>query len=63
MRITSRGGKRYVFVVVLDYSCFTWTLIPASKDESFEKFLVFLKKSENRVGHLLISLRSDHGKE
>jgi len=52
-----------VFVVVLDYSCFTWTLIPASKDESFEKFLVFLKKSENRVGHLLISLRSDHGKE
>jgi len=30
MRITSRGGKRYVFVVVDDYSRFTWTLIGKS---------------------------------
>jgi len=44
MRITSRGGKRYVFVIVDDYSHFTWTLFLASKDESFEKFLVPLKK-------------------
>jgi len=63
MRITSRGGKRYVFVIVNDYSCFTWTLFLASKDESFEKFLVLLKKIEKKVGHSLISLRSDYGKE
>ena len=42
MRITSRGGKRYVLVIVDDYSRFTWTLFLASKDEIFEKFLVFL---------------------
>jgi len=36
----------------------------ASKDESFEKFLVFLKRAEKRVvGHSLIYLRSDHGKK
>ena len=34
MRITS---KRYVLVVVDDYSRFTWTLFLASKDETFEK--------------------------
>jgi len=63
MRITSTGGKRYVLVIVDDYSRFTWTFFLASKDESFEKFLVFLKRTEKRVGHSLISLRSDHGKE
>ena len=63
LRITSRGGKRYVFVIVDDYSRFTWTLFLTSKDESFEKFLVLLKKVEKRVGHSLVSLRSDHGKE
>jgi len=33
------------------------------KDESFDKFLVFLEKTEKRGGHSLICLRSDHGKE
>jgi len=32
MRIMSSGGKRYVCVIVDDYSCFTWTLFLASKD-------------------------------
>jgi len=63
MRVTSRGGKRYELVIVDDYSRFTWTLFLASKDETFEKFLIFLKRAEKRVGHSLICLRSDHGKE
>jgi len=63
MRITSRDGKRYVLVILDDYSCFTWTLFLVSKDETFEKFLVFLKRTEKRVGHSLVSLRSDHDKE
>jgi len=52
-----------VLVVVDDYSRFTWTLFLASKDESSDKFLVFLKKTERTVGHSLVSLRSNHGKE
>ena len=63
MRITSRGGKRYVLAIVDDYSHFTWTLFLASKEETFEKFLMFLKRTEKRVGHSLVSLRFDYGKK
>ena len=63
MRITSRGGKRYVFVIVDDYSRFTWTLFLTSKHESFEKFLVLLKKVKKRVGSSLVSLRPNYCKE
>jgi len=44
MRVISRGGKRYVRVIVDDYSHFTWTLFLASKDETFEKFMFSLKE-------------------
>jgi len=52
-----------VFVIVDDYSGFTWTLFLGSKDETFKKFLVFLKRTEKRVEHSLVCLKFDHGKE
>ena len=52
-----------MLVIVDDYSRFTWTLFLTSKYETFEKFLVFLKRVEKRVGHSLICLRSDLCKE
>ena len=38
MRVQCRGGKSYVFVIVDDYSRFTWTLFLATKDETFTMF-------------------------
>ncbi|XP_070050855.1 uncharacterized protein [Nicotiana tomentosiformis] len=32
MRVASRGGKKYIFVIVDDYSRFTWTLFLRTKD-------------------------------
>ena len=61
--ILSHHGYKYYVSFINDYSHLTWTLFLASKDESVEKFLVLLKKIEKRVGHSLVSLRSDHGKE
>jgi len=52
MRIMSRRGKRYVCVIVDDYSHFTWTLVLSSKDETFENFVAFLKKAKKRVDTL-----------
>ncbi|XP_019226852.1 PREDICTED: uncharacterized protein LOC109208237 [Nicotiana attenuata] len=36
IRVRSRGGTRYVFVIVDDFSKYTWTLFLGSKDETFE---------------------------
>ena len=41
----------------------TWTSFLAFKDETFEKFVSFLKKVEKRIGQYLVCLRSDHGIE
>ncbi|XP_070036449.1 uncharacterized protein [Nicotiana tomentosiformis] len=43
MRVTSRGGKKYIFVIVDDYSRFTWTLFLKTKDETFLVFAAFVK--------------------
>ena len=63
MRVRSKGGKRYVFVIVDDFSRFTWTLFLASKEESFETFSIFIKTFRKTLGLSLISMRSDHGTE
>ncbi|XP_070026224.1 uncharacterized protein [Nicotiana sylvestris] len=44
MRVQSRGEKKYIFVIVDDYSRFTWTLFLITKDETFEVFVAFVKK-------------------
>lgn len=38
MRVQSPGGARYMFVIVDDYSRFTWTLFLRSKDEVHSRF-------------------------
>ena len=49
MRVQSRGGKRYVFVVVDDYSRFTWTMFLATKDETFTMFEIFAKLFQKKI--------------
>ncbi|GJY90551.1 retrovirus-related pol polyprotein from transposon TNT 1-94 [Tanacetum coccineum] len=44
MRIASINGKRYVLVIVDDYSRCTWELFLRSKDEAPEEIKTFLKK-------------------
>ncbi|XP_070020619.1 uncharacterized protein [Nicotiana sylvestris] len=39
----SRGGKKYIFVIVDDYYRFTWTLFLKTKDETFPVFAAFVK--------------------
>ncbi|XP_070031226.1 uncharacterized protein [Nicotiana tomentosiformis] len=63
LRRLSRGGKRYVMVLVDDYSRITWTLILTSKDESFDIFTSFVRKIQKQLGNQLVSIRSDHGTE
>nr|GEY67667.1 hypothetical protein [Tanacetum cinerariifolium] len=45
MRIESINKKRYVLVVVDDYSRYTWVFFLHSKDEAFEVIISFIKKT------------------
>nr|GEW00744.1 hypothetical protein [Tanacetum cinerariifolium] len=46
MRIESINEKRYVLVVVDDYSWYTWVFFLHSKDEAFEAIISFIKKTQ-----------------
>ncbi|XP_043692925.1 uncharacterized protein LOC122643365, partial [Telopea speciosissima] len=59
----SLGGSRYTFVIVDDFSRFTWTLFLKHKDEAFDEFASLCKRIQNQKGYLITTIRSDHGGE
>nr|GEW11448.1 hypothetical protein [Tanacetum cinerariifolium] len=50
MRIASINGKRYVLVIVDDYSRYTWVHFLRSKDEAPEVIIKFLKRITQQNG-------------
>ena len=62
-RTPSFGGNRYVFVIVDDFSRFTWVIFLKHKDETFENFICFVKRIQNLKCSNISSIRSDHGGE
>ncbi|GJV62308.1 retrovirus-related pol polyprotein from transposon TNT 1-94 [Tanacetum coccineum] len=61
MRIASINGKRYVLVIVDDYSRYTWVLFLRSKDEAPEEIKTFLKKITVLLQAPVIIVRTDNG--
>ncbi len=53
----------YGFVIVDDYSRYTWVYLLAKKSETFSYFTKFAKLVQNEKGVPIVSLRSDHGRE
>ena len=62
-QITSLGGKRYCFVIVDDYSRYTWVLFLIHKDEAFNNFTSLFAKVQNLIGLNIVRIRSDNGSE
>lgn len=63
INMLSLGRKRYVFVIVDDYSRFTWVIFLGHKDETFERFVEYCNRVENEQGLKINTIRSDHGGE
>ena len=63
MDVFSMGGKSYGFVIVDDYSRFTWVYFLTHKDEALHTFIRHCKKVQNEKGLTLINVRSDHDGE
>nr|GEY38502.1 hypothetical protein [Tanacetum cinerariifolium] len=63
MRIASINGKRYVLVIVDDYSRYTWVHFLRSKDEAPEVIIKFLKRITVLLQSPVIIIRTDNGTE
>nr|GEW45171.1 hypothetical protein [Tanacetum cinerariifolium] len=63
MRIASINGKRYVLVIMDDYSRYTWVHFLRSKDEAPEVIIKFLKRISVLLQSLIIIIRTDNSTE
>nr|GFB37264.1 integrase, catalytic region, zinc finger, CCHC-type, peptidase aspartic, catalytic [Tanacetum cinerariifolium] len=61
MRVQSINGKRYVLVVVDDYSRYTWIFFLHSKDEASEVIISFIKKTQVNLQLKVQRVRIDNG--
>ncbi|GJZ52068.1 retrovirus-related pol polyprotein from transposon TNT 1-94 [Tanacetum coccineum] len=63
MRVASVNGKKYVLVIVDDYSRFTWVKCLRSKDEALDFIIKFLKMIQVRLKTPVRCIRTDNGTE
>nr|GEV36090.1 hypothetical protein [Tanacetum cinerariifolium] len=61
MRVTSINRKKYILVIVNDYSRYTWTLFLRSKDKTPEVLKDFLMMIQRSLQALVINVRTDRG--
>ncbi|GJV96018.1 retrovirus-related pol polyprotein from transposon TNT 1-94 [Tanacetum coccineum] len=63
MRVASVNGKKYILVIVDDYSRFTWVKCLRSKDEASAFIINFLKMIQVRLKETVRRIRTDNGTE
>nr|GEY36774.1 retrovirus-related Pol polyprotein from transposon TNT 1-94 [Tanacetum cinerariifolium] len=63
MHVESINGKRYVLVVVDDYSLDTWVFFLHSKDEALDVIISFIKKTQVNLQLQVQRVRTDNGTE
>nr|GEU77494.1 ribonuclease H-like domain-containing protein [Tanacetum cinerariifolium] len=63
MRIQSINGRKYILVIVDDFSQFTWVKILRSKDEVPEFVIKFLKMIQVHLNATVRNIKTDNGTE
>ncbi|GKC95400.1 putative ribonuclease H-like domain-containing protein [Tanacetum coccineum] len=63
MRVESINGKKYVLVIVDDYSRYTWTQFLRSKDETPGVLIDFLTLVKRGLHAQVTTVRTDKGTE
>ncbi|GJX35033.1 retrovirus-related pol polyprotein from transposon TNT 1-94 [Tanacetum coccineum] len=61
MRVASVNGKKYIVIIVDDYSRFTWVKFLRSKYEAPDFIIKFLKMIQVRLKVLVRRIRTDNG--
>ena len=62
-RTESLGGKRYIMVVVDNFTRYTWVILLRSKLDSPKHFKALCTRLQNEKSLKIDRIRSDHGKE
>ena len=62
-RVQSLGGKKYILVVVDDFTRYTWVVLLRDKAEAPKKMIHLCKKLQVEKGTVISRIRSDHGWE
>ena len=60
LRIKSHGGNYYVFMIIDDFSRFTWTLFLSHNSDTFQAFKNLAKVCQKEKGSIILSLKSDY---
>ncbi|GJW93706.1 retrovirus-related pol polyprotein from transposon TNT 1-94 [Tanacetum coccineum] len=63
MRVASVNGKKYILIIVDDYSRFTWVKFLRSKDEAPDFIIKFLKMIQVRLKVTVRRIRTNNGTE
>ncbi|GJS84682.1 retrovirus-related pol polyprotein from transposon TNT 1-94 [Tanacetum coccineum] len=63
MRVASINGKRYILVIVDDYSRFTWVRFLKTKDEAPAAIIKCIKNIQVRLKATVRNVRTDNGTE
>ncbi|GJW70936.1 retrovirus-related pol polyprotein from transposon TNT 1-94 [Tanacetum coccineum] len=63
MRVQTINGKKYILVIIDDYSRFTWVKFLRSKDETPEVVIKFLKQIQVGLNKTVRNIRTDNGTE
>jgi transposase InsO family protein len=62
-RTASLGGRKYILVIVDDYSQFTWALLLREKSDAFDAVQQLFKKIQIEQNCPIMRIRSDHVRE
>ncbi|GJS61094.1 integrase, catalytic region, zinc finger, CCHC-type containing protein [Tanacetum coccineum] len=63
MRVASINGKKYILVIVDDYSRFTWVYFLRTKDEAPDMIIDFVNQVQRNLKASIMTIRTDNGTE
>ncbi|GKC09817.1 retrovirus-related pol polyprotein from transposon TNT 1-94 [Tanacetum coccineum] len=63
MRVASINGKKYILVIIDDYSLYTWVYFLRTKDEAPEIIIDFINQVQRKIKAQIMTIRTNNGTE
>ncbi|GJU58450.1 gag-pol polyprotein [Tanacetum coccineum] len=61
MRVASINGKKYILVIVDDYSRYTWVYFLRTKDEALDMIICFINQVQRNLKAQILTIQTDNG--